>query len=252
MALTDAVIANEALPKHIAIIMDGNGRWAKKRFLPRIAGHKAGVDVVREVIKYSVEKNIEVLSLFAFSSENWRRPAQEVDYLMSLFHTMLEREITKLHKQNIKLRIIGDKLRFDAKLQQQIENAEQLTQHNTGLKLIVAANYGGEWDICEATRRIVAEVQQSEIAVADITVELIQSKLATAEFPNPDLLIRTSGEQRISNFMLWQLAYSELYFTDVLWPDFNLAEFNKALAFFANRERRFGITSEQLKVESDA
>ena len=232
--------------------MDGNGRWAKKRFLPRIAGHKAGVDAVRQTVKCCVEHKIEVLTLFAFSSENWSRPAQEVDYLMSLFITALERESKKLHEQNIQLRVIGNRGRFDAKLQQQIEKAEQLTAQNTGLKLIIAANYGGYWEICESVTAIAEEVKQGRLATTDITPELIQSKLATFDLPNPDLLIRTSGEQRISNFMLWQLAYSELYFTDILWPDFDSKEFDKALAFYANRERRFGLTSEQLKVESHA
>lgn len=244
--------STEILPQHIAIIMDGNGRWAKKRFLPRVAGHKAGVDAVHNAVKLCVEKKIKVLTLFAFSSENWRRPAQEVDYLMSLFHTMLEREINKLHKQNIQLRIIGDKSRFDEKLQVQISHAENLTQHNTGLKLVIAANYGGQWDICEATRQIAASVKSGELSVDEISPELIQAKLTTLDLPLPDLLIRTSGEQRISNFLLWQLAYSELYFTEILWPDFNAEEFNKAIAYYTHRERRFGATSEQLRVDTHA
>jgi undecaprenyl diphosphate synthase len=246
------VLPKESLPRHVAIIMDGNGRWAKKRFLPRIAGHKAGVDAVHNIVKHSVEQKIDVLTLFAFSSENWGRPAQEVDYLMSLFHTMLEREINKLHKQNIQLRIIGDRFRFDNKLQHQIEHAEQLTKNNSGLKLVIAANYGGHWDICEAARILASEVKDGSIASSDITPDMLQSRLSTADLPSPDLLIRTSGEQRISNFMLWQLAYSELYFSEVFWPDFDTDQFDKALAFYANRERRFGFTSEQLRVESNA
>lgn len=245
-------LSPQELPRHIAIIMDGNGRWAKKRFLPRIAGHKSGVNAVRNVVKACVEKQIEVLTLFAFSTENWRRPAQEVDFLMGLFISALEQESKKLHEQNIQLRVIGDRSRLAETLQLQIERAEQLTQHNTGLKLVIATNYGGQWDVCEAIRQVVAEAKTGAISLDDITPQLIQSKLATADLPNPDLFIRTSGEQRISNFLLWQLAYTELYFTDVLWPDFDDKEFNKALQFFADRERRFGFISEQLKVESHA
>lgn len=247
-----AILTKTPLLQHIAVIMDGNGRWAKKRFLPRIAGHKAGVDAVHNIVKCCVEKKIKVLTLFAFSSENWRRPAQEVDYLMSLFHTMLEREINKLHKQNIRLRIVGDRLRFDEKLQKQIVHAEQLTQHNTGLTLVIAANYGGQWDISEAMRSIAASVQKGELSLDDISPALIESRLITADLPQPDLLIRTSGEQRISNFLLWQIAYSELYFTQVLWPDFDSVELDKAISFYMNRERRFGAISEQLKVETHA
>jgi undecaprenyl diphosphate synthase len=240
------------LPRHIAIIMDGNGRWAKQRFLPRIAGHKAGVEAVRNTVKYCVEKNIEVLTLFAFSSENWRRPEQEVNFLMDLFILVLEREVKKLHKQNIQLRIVGDRSRFDKKLMEYMEKAEALTRNNTGLKLIVAANYGGQWDITEACRRIAAEVEQGKLKSTDITSDTIQAQLATAGLPEPDLFIRTSGEQRISNFMIWQLAYSELYFSDALWPDFDNKEFEKALAFYASRERRYGCTSEQLRATEHA
>src|SRR5579883_2607061 len=209
---------NEKLPRHIAIIMDGNGRWAKQRHLPRIAGHKAGVDAVRESVRYCAEKKIEALTLFAFSSENWQRPEMEVSYLMSLFMTMLKLEVKKLHKNNIRLRVM-------------------------------AANYGGRWDICEAVRKIAVEVEQGRVIPNQITPELIEPFLASKDLPEPDLLIRTSGEQRISNFMLWQLAYAEFYFTDVFWPDFNAAEMDKAIAFFRKRERRFGCTSEQLRAE---
>ncbi len=234
-------------PRHIAVIMDGNGRWAKKRHLPRVAGHKAGVDAVREIVKACAEKKIEVLTLFAFSSENWQRPTQEVNYLMELFITALKQEVKKLHKQNIQLRIVGDRDRFERKLREQIDKAEKLTANNTGLKLIIAANYGGRWDIVEAMRNLAVEVEQGKLKSHEISPALIQEKLSLADLPEPDLFIRTSGEQRISNFLLWQLAYSELYFTDMLWPDFNAAELDKALAFFANRERRFGCTSEQLQ-----
>lgn len=240
------------LPRHIAIIMDGNGRWAKQRHLPRVAGHKAGVEAVREVVKSCVEKKIEVVTLFAFSSENWQRPAQEVNYLMKLFITALEREAKKLHKQNIQLRIIGERDRFEKKLRDQIDAAEQLTSNNTGLKLVIAANYGGRWDISEAMRKIAIDIEQGKLTSHEITPVLIQSRLALGDLPEPDLFIRTSGEQRISNFMLWELAYAELYFTDVFWPDFTSAEFEKALAFFSSRERRFGCTSEQLRAEEHA
>ncbi|MEO8400670.1 MAG: isoprenyl transferase [Gammaproteobacteria bacterium] len=240
------------LPRHIAIIMDGNGRWAKRRLLPRLAGHKAGVDAVQQIVKACVEKKIEVLTLFAFSSENWRRPAQEVNYLMDLFIAALERESKKLHEQNIQLRIIGDRLRFDERLRKQMTHVEELTANNTGLKLIIAANYGGQWDLTEAMRQIAIEVEAGRLTSQQITPELIQTKLTLADLPHPDLFIRSSGEKRISNFLLWQLAYSELFFTDVLWPDFTAEELDNALMFYANRERRFGATSEQLRAENHA
>jgi undecaprenyl diphosphate synthase len=235
-----------ALPRHIAIVMDGNGRWAKQRHLPRVAGHRAGVDTVRDIIAACVKKNIEVLSLFAFSSENWQRPPSEVSFLMDLFLTALEREAVKLHKQNIRLTIIGDRQRFNEKLQQQINHTEKLTAMNTGLKLVVAVNYGGRWDICEAVKKLAQAVEQGQLTSAAITPELIDQTISLNDLPPPDLFIRTSGEQRISNFMLWQLAYTELYFTDTLWPDFNAQELDKALHYFATRERRFGYTGEQL------
>lgn len=232
--------------------MDGNGRWAKQRFLPRIAGHKAGVDAVKKTVKFCVEKKIEVLSLFAFSSENWRRPAAEVSHLMELFIRALQFEAKKLHKQNIQLRIIGDRSRFNVKLQKQMAQAEELTAANTGLKLVIAANYGGQWDVAESFRQIATDLVEGKISIADISPELIQAKLSTATLPDPDLFIRTSGEQRISNFMIWQLAYAELYFTDVLWPDFGEVELEAALTFFAGRERRFGLTGEQLQATNHA
>ncbi len=228
--------------------MDGNGRWAKQRHLPRVMGHKAGADSVREAVKKCIEKNIEVLTLFAFSSENWQRPLAEINYLMQLFVSALQREAKKLHKQNIQLRIIGDRSRFDEKLQKQMSKAEELTAKNTGLKLVIAANYGGQWDVAEAVKKIAHDVEQGKLSSQDITPDLIQTNLALADLPLPDLFIRTSGEQRISNFMIWQLAYSELYFTDALWPDFDGQEFEKALLAFSQRERRFGRTSEQLNV----
>jgi undecaprenyl diphosphate synthase len=227
--------------------MDGNGRWAKQRGLPRIMGHKAGVDAVREIVKACIEKKIEVLTLFAFSSENWQRPASEVSFLMDLFIAVFEREVKKLHAENIQLRVMGDRSRFEEKLRDSMQNAEQLTANNTGLKLVIAANYGGQWDMQEAIRHLAIEVEQGRLTSQQISPELIQSKLASGDLPDPDFFIRTSGEQRVSNFMLWQLAYTELYFTDVLWPDFTAAEFERALDFYTKRERRFGSTSEQLR-----
>lgn len=238
---------NQVLPQHVAIIMDGNGRWAKQRHLPRVAGHKSGVDSIRTVVTACVEKKISVLTLFAFSSENWHRPFEEVSYLLNLFITALKREAKKLHKQNIKLTIIGDRSRFDAKLQAEIAQAESLTSKNTGLHLIIAASYGGRWDIANAMQAIGKEIESGLMISEHISPALIQSKLANASLPEPDLLIRTGGEKRISNFMLWQLAYTELYFCDALWPDFDAAELEKALVFFSSRERRYGCTSEQLK-----
>ena len=234
------------LPQHIAVIMDGNGRWAKKRFLPRIAGHRSGVEAARKIVKNCVKRNIKVLSLFAFSSENWRRPAEEVSHLMELFMMGLEREVGMLHENNVQLRFIGDRTRFSDKLCQKILEVETLTKQNTALVLIIAADYGGQWDICQAVKQLAHDVEKGALDSADITPAHITSKLSFADLPDPDLFIRTSGEWRISNFMLWQLAYAELYFTDALWPDFDEEELEKALAHFASRERRFGCSSEQL------
>lgn len=239
-------MTNSNLPRHIAIIMDGNGRWAKQRFLPRIIGHRAGVEAARRVIKYCVEKKIEVLTLWAFGSENWRRPHQEVSFLLDLLLTALQRETEKLHKQNVQLRMMGERSRFDERLRQHIIQSEQLTANNTGMKLVIAADYGGQWDISCAVRAIAAEIESGTLKSADVTPNLIATKLSMADLPNPDILIRTSGEQRVSNFMLWQLAYTELYFPNVYWPDFNAQELEKALQFYNGRERRYGHTSEQL------
>lgn len=235
------------LPKHIAIIMDGNGRWAKQRFLPRVAGHRAGVDAAREIVKHCVKRQIKVLSLFAFSSENWRRPAQEVGHLMDLFLTGLEREVKTMNENNMQLRFIGDRTRLSEKLNKKILEAEKLTSQNTGMVLLIAVDYGGQWDICEAARKLARLVEEGCLRSDEITPEKLASALSFADLPDPDLFIRTSGEIRISNFMLWQLAYSELYFPEVLWPDFDEAELEKALTYFAQRERRFGYSSEQLE-----
>jgi undecaprenyl diphosphate synthase len=228
--------------------MDGNGRWAKQRFLPRLAGHKAGVDAARRTVEAAAKRGIEVLSLFAFSSENWRRPSDEVENILHLFLQALKSDSKQLHQNNVRLRIIGNLQAFSSKLQQSIQEAEALTAHNNGLTLVIAANYGGQWDILHATQQIAQRVAQGEIQPADIDENLIMQHLTLSDLPYPDLFIRTSGEQRISNFFLWQLAYTELYFPDVYWPDFDEKELDKALDFFATRERRFGLTGEQLKV----
>lgn len=234
-------------PRHIAIIMDGNGRWAERRNQPRFMGHKAGVDAVRGVVQACAERNIEVLTLFAFSSENWRRPKQEVGLLMDLFITALGREVKRLHKNNVRLHIIGGIEAFGKKLQQRIHDAEELTKNNTGLMLVVAANYGGRWDIAEAAKQLARRVASGELQPDDITPELMAGHIALHDLPEPDLFIRTGGEMRISNFLLWQLAYAEMYFTDILWPDFNAGVLDDALESFAKRQRRFGKTGEQVE-----
>ncbi|MDH5765103.1 MAG: isoprenyl transferase [Gammaproteobacteria bacterium] len=234
-------------PEHIVIVMDGNGRWAKKRFMPRTAGHKAGVKSTRKIVETCVENKIEALTLFAFSSENWKRPDQEVSSLMELFLTTLQSEVKKLHEQSVCIRFIGDCTAFSDKLQKSIKQAEDLTVNNTGMNLNIAVNYGGRWDIATACRAIAEKVQASEIKTSDIDAELINQYVTLSDLPDPDLFIRTGGEQRISNFLIWQLAYTELYFTDVLWPDFDENEFDKALGWFVNRQRRFGKTGDQVE-----
>ncbi|HLB41389.1 MAG TPA: isoprenyl transferase [Gammaproteobacteria bacterium] len=240
------VLNHSKLPQHIAIVMDGNGRWAKKRFMPRFAGHRAGAEATRRVVKSCIKKNIQVLSLFAFSSENWRRPKEEVDHLMELFLTGFEREVDILYNNNVRLRFIGDRHRFNTNLQEKMQEVEQKTCKNTGMVVLMAMNYGGQWDICQGVQKLMAEVAVGKLTAAAITPTHIANTLSFADLPDPDLFIRTSGEARISNFMLWQLAYSELYFTPTFWPDFDEAELDKALAYYANRERRYGLTGEQL------
>ena len=230
------------VPRHVAIIMDGNGRWARQRFLPRVAGHRRGVENVRSTVRACAEKGVEFLTLFAFSSENWRRPADEVSLLMQLFSVALEHEVAKLHDAGIRFRAVGDLARFDGRLRQLIAHAEQLTAANAKLTLTVAVNYGGRWDIMQAINRMVAAHPGRTYAETDLA-----AYLSMAYAPEPDLFIRTGGEQRVSNFLLWQLAYTELYFTDTLWPDFDAPAFDLAVASFQRRERRFGRTSEQLK-----
>jgi undecaprenyl diphosphate synthase len=234
-------------PRHIAIIMDGNGRWAKRKLLPRYAGHQAGLEAVRRTIKLSIEQGVEVLTLFAFSSENWKRPPQEVNLLMNLFMTALQREVKKLHKNNIRLRLIGNREAFSEKLQKLIADAENFTKDNTGFTLVIAANYGGRWDIVDTAKRLALQVQQGSLKIEEIDEKLFNSQITLNDLPEPDLFIRTGGEQRISNFLLWQLAYTEMYFTNTLWPDFNEETFMDALKSFASRERRFGRISEQLQ-----
>ena len=230
------------MPRHVAIIMDGNGRWATKRFLPRVAGHVKGVEAVRGCVEACVERGIEYLTLFAFSSENWRRPAEEVSLLMRLFVTALEREVSKMHANNIRLRVVGDLSRFDEKLQEMIAAAERRTAGNTRLTLTVCANYGGRWDIMQATSKMIA----ANPGATEFTEEQLSEHLAMAYAPEPDLFIRTGGEERISNFLLWQLAYSELFFTDTFWPDFSIESLDAAIASYQHRERRFGRTGDQL------
>ena len=246
-SIDDTLAVHGDIPRHVAIIMDGNNRWAKRRFMPGVAGHKAGVDAVRAVVEHSAKQGVEVLTLFAFSSENWRRPADEVSALMSLFVLALEREVRKLHRHNIRLQIMGDVSGFTPRLQQLIRESEALTAGNTAMTLVVAANYGGQWDIARAARRIAEEVQAGTLQPQDINEQLFHRYTWLADLPPPDLLIRTGGEQRISNFMLWQTAYSELYFSPVFWPDFKEQEYQQALTAFAERTRRFGRTDDQLE-----
>lgn len=238
------MIESRDIPRHIAIIMDGNGRWAKRRHMPRIEGHRRGVEAVREVIRVCAEKGVQYLTLFAFSSENWRRPQEEVSLLMQLFVMALEREVIKLHENEIRFKVIGDLSPFEPRLQQLIREGETLTANNPRLTLTIAANYGGRWDILQAVNRLMAE--RPELA-RGFSEDDLAPFLSMAYAPEPDLFIRTGGEQRVSNFLLWQLAYSELYFTETLWPDFDAKSLQAAIDSYQNRERRFGRTSEQLK-----
>ncbi len=233
-------------PKHIVVVMDGNGRWAKKRLMPRTAGHHAGVKSTRKIVESCVKEKIQALTLFAFSSENWKRPQQEVSTIMELFVSTLQSEVKSLHKQNVCVRFIGECSAFSEKLQKKINEAKELTKSNTGLQLNIAVNYGGRWDIAEACKAIVNKIQLGELQIDDINAQLIDEYICLKELPEADLFIRTGGEMRISNFLIWQLAYTELYFTDVLWPDFRAEELNKALDWYAGRQRRFGKTGEQV------
>lgn len=238
-----------SLPRHIAIIMDGNNRWARERRLPGLAGHKAGVDSVRAVIECCAEQGVEVLTLFAFSSENWKRPAVEVSGLMQLFMLALKNEVRKLVRHNIRLQVIGDLTRFSPELQELIHRAQNETAANTGLVLNIAANYGGRWDITMAARALARRCVEGSLRPEEIDEELFARHLSLASLPPPDLCIRTGGEQRISNFLIWQMAYTEYYFTDCFWPDFDKQEMMAALQSYLTRERRFGRTSEQVEAD---
>lgn len=235
-----------SLPQHIAVVMDGNGRWANKRHLPRVAGHKAGVNATRKIVESCAKKNIKALTIFAFSSENWNRPESEVSSIMSLFVSTLSAEVKKLHKKDVRVRFIGDRSKFSINLQSSIDNSEKLTKTNKGLQLNIAANYGGRWDIVNACKALFNEIQDHSIDIDEIDEETLHSHISLSDIPEPDLFIRTGGEKRISNFLIWQLAYTELYFIDTLWPDFSEKEFNLALDWYQGRQRRFGKTGEQV------
>lgn len=245
--MQNSSLSSDVLPQHIAIIMDGNGRWAKAQGKPRVFGHKNGVAAVRRTISTAAKLGIKAVTLFAFSSENWRRPEAEVGVLMELFITVLSTEVKKLHKNNLRLRVIGDKTRFSSRLQTKIAQAEELTSSNSGMVVNIAANYGGKWDITEAMRSIALKVASGDISPDQIDETLITQSLTMSDIPEVDLLIRTSGECRISNFMLWQLAYAEMYFTPIYWPEFGEESLIEAVTWFVNRERRFGCTGEQVK-----
>lgn len=243
--MTSKILEQKKL-KHVAIIMDGNGRWSERKGRHRIWGHKHGVSALRKAIIFASEQSIEALTVFAFSSENWKRPEKEVNMLMELFFNVLGSQVKKLHKNNIKLRIIGNISGFSDRLQKKVHAAQALTEANTGLILNVAANYGGRWDIAEATKKIASQVVSGQLAVDDIDESLLTNALSLSELADVDLMIRTGGDYRISNFLLWQLAYAELYFTDLLWPDFDAKAFQLAIDVFSGKERRFGQTSAQV------
>ena len=236
----------EPLPQHIAIIMDGNGRWAHAHGQPRHAGHRAGVKATRKIVEAVAQRGIKTLTLFAFSSENWNRPSDEVSSLMSLFIEVLKREVDALDKNGIRIRFIGAREQLSTRLQNMLLAAEEKTAANDRMDLILAVAYGGRWDITQAVKKIVAEVESGTMTAAEITEQDVASRISLAGLSPPDLLIRTGGERRISNFLLWDMAYSELYFTDTLWPQFASADLDEALSFYARRQRRFGKTGEQV------
>lgn len=243
---------SQTVPKHIAIIMDGNGRWAKANGKARHAGHRAGVKSTRAVVEAAAQRGVEALTLFAFSSENWNRPYEEVSNLMSLFLEVLQREVDSLHKNGIQVRFIGARQELSERLQRKLKNAEDKTANNTGMKLVLAVAYGGRWDITQAARKVAARVEAGELRAADISEAAIASEMSLADICAPDLLIRTGGERRISNFLLWDMAYSELYFADTLWPEFEAQDLDRAIEFFASRERRFGQTGDQVAERAEA
>jgi undecaprenyl diphosphate synthase len=235
------------LPQHIAIIMDGNGRWARSRMLPRYVGHREGVKAVRRIVEACRNKGVKALTLFAFSSENWRRPSDEVGLLMDLFIRTLKKEIDTLHRNGIRVRFIGEYAAFPNDLRELIVQAEARTRENSKLDLVIAANYGGHWDVTQACRRVAGRVASGDLKPDEITTDMIAGEIALADLPDPDLFIRTGGEQRVSNFLLWQLAYTELYFTEILWPAFDEQALDEALDSYAQRQRRFGRTGEQVE-----
>jgi undecaprenyl diphosphate synthase len=239
--------SNPNIPKHVAVIMDGNGRWARNRAMPRHMGHRSGVTAVRKIVEVAAQRGVNYLTLFAFSSENWNRPREEVSKLMGLFVEALQREVDELHRNSVRLEFIGARIQLQAKLRDMIAAAEEQTRNNTGLRLQVAVAYGGRWDIVQATQSLAQQVAAGELQASEIDDTAIANKLALSGIPDPDLLIRTGGEQRISNFLLWNLAYAELWFCDTLWPDFGEQQFDDALQFYARRERRYGHTGEQIE-----
>jgi undecaprenyl diphosphate synthase len=240
------------LPRHIAIIMDGNGRWARARLLPRYVGHREGVKSVRRAVEACLDKNIKVLTLFAFSSENWQRPGEEVSLIMDLFVNALKKEVVALNRNGVRLRFIGDRTAFSDNLCALIAAAEEETSGNSDLELVIAANYGGQWDITQAVQMLAGRLASGELQPQDVTQEVLAAEICLSDLPPPDLFIRTGGEQRISNFLLWQLAYTELYFTDVLWPAFDEQQLDEALLWYTNRQRRFGRTGEQVEQQKGA
>ncbi|WP_136255553.1 polyprenyl diphosphate synthase [Onishia niordana] len=240
---------HQAIPRHLAIIMDGNNRWARAHGLSGVRGHRAGVESVRSVIRRAAERGVEVLTLFAFSSENWKRPPAEINALMELFLIALKREVKKLHEHDIRLTIIGEQQGFSTSIQKHIARAEELTQDNHGMHLVIAANYGGRWDIAQAAQRLAARVTSGDLEASQIDETLLGREICLADAPDVDLCIRTSGEQRLSNFLLWQMAYAELYFSPLLWPDFGADALDQAFADFARRQRRFGMTHEQIEAQ---
>jgi undecaprenyl diphosphate synthase len=246
-AFSPSETAATSVPRHLAVIMDGNGRWAKQRGRPRTLGHRAGARAVNLCIDWCIERGVGALTLFAFSSENWQRPPDEVSALMGLFLRALDREVEELHRRRVRLRFIGERGHFSADLQRRMNQAEALTAENRGLNLSIAASYGGRWDITRAAQRLAARVVAGELSVEDISEQRLDEAMSLSELPAPDLFLRTGGDQRVSNFLLWQLAYTELYFTETLWPDLSRAVLDEAVAAYASRERRFGRTSEQLK-----
>jgi len=241
-----------SIPHHVAIVMDGNGRWAKKRFLPRTAGHREGVKAVKSTIEACAKSGVKILTLFAFSSENWKRPKTEVISLMDLFVSSLEKEVKSLVESGVKLKFIGDRKQFSQKLKKKIQESALATSVNSDFQLNIAANYGGRWDVVQACQKLCKQVSEGDLSLEDISEERFSNNLSTAQIPDPDLLIRTAGEQRISNFLIWQAAYTEFYYADVFWPDFDKQQLQMAIEEYGRRKRKFGLTQEQLEGNANA